>query len=252
MAQRLLLNLGQLGVVKNIPLFSGLTAEEKDNLFNGGGVYSYPAKKHLFRQGDPVKFLYIVCSGIVQECREVCDGHKVTANIYTVGDVFCKTSMFLKDRVHQTNAIAVSAVDIMELPMEKFKENLLKYESVATQLFSSLAQFSFMKQVEVEQQITMTAAQLLASFLRQICDLHGLDPRGFTLPYKKSLIASRLGMELETLSRALPKLKEFGISVQGSYVSFVQAQKASENVVKFPLIPKNIPLSKNIRAYAAL
>ncbi len=174
MAQRLLMNLDQLGVVKNNPLFSGLTAEEKDNLLQGGGVYSYSAKKHLFRQGDPVKFLYIVCSGIVQECRETSDGHEMTVNIYTVGDVFCKTSMFLKDRVHQMNAVAVSDVDVMELPMEKFKGNLLKYESVATQMFSSLAQFAFMKQVEVEQQVTMTAAQILASFCGKCAICTGL------------------------------------------------------------------------------
>jgi CRP-like cAMP-binding protein len=77
-----------------------------------------------------------------------------------------------------------------------------------------------MKQEEMERQVTMTAPQILAHFLRQICDSHGLDPRGFALPYKKSLIASRLGMELETLSRAWPKLKDHGIIVKGSYVSF--------------------------------
>jgi CRP-like cAMP-binding protein len=239
MAQRILMNLDQLDTVKNIPFFSGLAAEEKNDLLKGGGIYLYPAKHHLFRQGNPVKFLYIVCSGIVQECRETCDGHEVTANIYTVGDVFCKTSMFLKDCIHQTNAIAVSDVDVMELPIEKFKENLLKYESVATQLFSSLAQFAFMKQVEVEQQATMTAAQLVADFLKQMCSSYGLDPRGFTLPYKKSLIASRLGMELETLSRALPKLREYGITVKGSHVSFVQPQMQHANVVRFPLMTKN-------------
>ncbi len=59
-------------------------------------------------------------------------------------------------------------------------------------------------------------------------------------------------MELETLSRALPKLKAYGISVKGSHVSFVQAQTASANVVKFPLMLKNTPLSKNIRYYASL
>jgi CRP-like cAMP-binding protein len=239
MAQRLLMNLDQLGVVKNIPLFSGLTAEEKDNLLKGGGVYAYSAKKHLFRQDDPVIFLYILCNGIVQECRNTSDGHEVTVNIYRAGDVFCKTSMFLNDIVHPTNTIAVGDVDVMELPIEKFKENLLKYESVATHLFSSLAQFALMKQIEVEQRATMTAAQILAVFLQKTCDSYGLDPRGFTLPYKKSLIASRLGMKLETLSRALPRLKEYGITVKGSHVSFAQPQTAPDNIVTFPAVSKN-------------
>ena len=97
-----------------------------------------------------------------------------------------------------------------------------RHESVANRLLSSLARFAIMKQIEVEQQATMTAPQLLDCFLRQLCRSYELDPHGFTLPYKKSLIASRLGMEMETLSRAWPKLKDHGIMVKGSHVIFLE------------------------------
>ena len=63
------------------------------------------------------------------------------------------------------------------------------------------------------------------------------DVHGFTLPFKKSLIASRLGMELETLSRALPKLKEHGITVKGSQVVFHDvANDFSPRSVRLPSI----------------
>ena len=66
----------------------------------------------------------------------------------------------------------------------------------------------------------MSTTEILASFLKDTCKSYGIDSHSFTLPFKKSLIASRLGMELETLSRALPKLKEHGITVKGSQVFF--------------------------------
>jgi len=246
MAQRLSSNLAQLNVAKNIPLFSGLTTQEKDQLLKSASVYTYGDKKCIYRQEDAVKYIYIVCSGIVQECRQTSDGRELTVNIYSVGDVFCKTSPFAQDGVHTTNAITVGEADILELPIGIFKESLVKYGALTTQFFADLAQFAHQKQIEVEQQATMTATEIVACFLRKTCKVYGLDPNGFKLPFKKSLIASRLGMELETLSRTLPKLQEHGIFVKGSHVSFVRAKvegedKAGENnIVRFPAAVKAV------------
>ncbi len=253
MSQRLLINMDQLDIARNISLFSDLTENEKDSLLKEGGIYSYRSKECLFMEGDPIKFLYIVCDGLVQEFRQTADGRELTVNIHKKGDVFCKTEIFLNEGLHNTNAMAIDSAYVMELPIDKFKESLQKHKSVAQRLASSLARFAAMKQIEVEQQATMTSAQILALFLRQTCASHGLDPRGFSLPYKKSLIASRLGMKLETLSRALPKLKEQGITVKGSHVSFTDLKAsglaglqaaARGNAVKF------FPPSRKIREMA--
>jgi hypothetical protein len=72
----------------------------------------------------------------------------------------------------------------------------------------------------------MNATQIVACFLQHLCVSHQLDPRGFDLPYSKSLIASRLGMQLESFSRTLPKLRELGIVVSGKHVSFVNVNTA--------------------------
>lgn len=206
--------------IRNIPLFSGLTEEEKAALPKGEGPFSYADKELLFREDDPIEYLYVVCSGHVQEFRTTVCGHEITTDLHKAGDVFCKSAAFLKDGVFHSSARAIGNSHVIKLPLEQFKEIMKQHESVAGRLLSSLAQFAVMKQLEVEQHATMTAPQILAAFLRQLCVSYGLDPRGFTLPYKKALIASRLGMEMETLSRAWPKLKDLGIIVKGSHISF--------------------------------
>lgn len=240
MGQRIISNFDHMNVVKNIPLFSPLTTQEKDAVLKGSSIYSYGDKKYVYRQEDEVKSMYIVLSGIVQEVCQTSDGRELTVNIYSVGDIFCKTSPFAKDAVHTTNAITVGDADILELPIGGFRESLVKCGALTRQFFADLAQFAHAKQIEVEQQATLTATEIVASFLRKICGIYGLDPNGFTLPFKKSLIASRLGMELETLSRTLPKLKEHGIFVKGSHVSFVRAKADIDinNIVKFPAAAK--------------
>jgi hypothetical protein len=80
-------------------------------------------------------------------------------------------------------------------------------------------------QIEAEHQSTMSATQIVACFLQRLCVLYELDPSGFELPYSKTLIASRLRMELATFSRTLKKLKEEGINVERTHVVFTDKQK---------------------------
>jgi CRP-like cAMP-binding protein len=206
--------------VRNIPLFSSLPEEELEKLTHGAQINCYARNEYIFRQGDPVEHIHILCDGIVKEFRKSPDGCEFTTSIYESGDMFCKAELFLKGQVHRTHTVAVNTAYVLELPIQQFKECVERHDSIFHGLLATLAQYAFMKQLEVEQHLTMTTAEKVANFLKGLCASHGFDPQGFTLPYKKSLIASRLGIELETLSRVLPKLKELGIIVNGMHVSF--------------------------------
>ena len=65
---------------------------------------------------------------------------------------------------------------------------------------------------QLEQMKRLTAPQRLADFLLTLCP-NEEGPCEIKLPYEKSLIASRLGMKPESLSRALAKLKPLGVTV---------------------------------------
>jgi hypothetical protein len=66
--------------------------------------------------------------------------------------------------------------------------------------------------------------------LERLCLLYDFDPAGFELPISKTLIASRLRMELETFSRALKKLSAHGITVTGTHVAFTDRGKVGRFV----------------------
>ena len=73
------------------------------------------------------------------------------------------------------------------------KETARKYGSFAINLLSATDQVH-LAELEAEHQANMFAAQLVACFLQRLCVLYDFNPKGFDLPYSKSLIASRLGM----------------------------------------------------------
>jgi len=225
MAQRVLSDTINTGFVKNISLFSGLSEEEKDLLLRNGSIYFYNRKDTLFRRGDPVTHFYVICSGQVKLFHQTAEGCDVTTDIRIAGDTICTTGIFALHPHHHTHAEVIKDSTIMEFPMQWLKDAARAHNAVSMNLLSALSRHGHRQTMEMENQTCMTPVQLLAGFLQQTCRAQGLNPHGFTLPFSKTLIASRLSMSPETFSRALPKLKEMGINVTGTHVSLYGSQE---------------------------
>jgi CRP-like cAMP-binding protein len=219
MAQRVLSDTINTSFVKNISLFSGLSEMEKNLLLMKGSLYFYHRKDTLFRQGDPMTHFYVMCSGQVKLFHETKEGSDVTTDIRIAGDTICKTGIFALHDNHHTHAEVIKDATIMEFPVQWLKDAAREHNAVSLNLLSSISQRGHEQNMEAENRAYMTPVQLLAGFLQQTCTAQGLNPHGFTLPFSKTLIASRLSMTPETLSRSWPKLKEMGISVTGTHVN---------------------------------
>lgn len=205
--------------VRAFPLFSGLSEQDKNILIAGGKLRNCPRGKMLFAHGEPVTHFYIIINGTVQLFRGNLDGHEKTIDVLTTGQTMCESEIMSICHYHRVNALPVEDTVIMEFPASWLKEAAQKHSAFALNLLSLIAAQVHMAEVEAEHQATMSAAQLVACFMQRLCILYGFDPRSFELPYRKTLIASRLGMELETFSRTLNKLKEHNITVEGTHVS---------------------------------
>jgi CRP-like cAMP-binding protein len=229
--QRVLSGIISPDYIHNIQLFSGLAETEKEALCKGANVYSYPKKEVLFRQGDPITRFYIICSGAVKLCHATADGHEITNHLRTAGDTMNATAAFTSvGRVHGSNAIMVKDSVILDYSIDWLKQIVEQYPSVAGNLLHALSARAQDLELEVKNQAYMSCQQLLACFLTKTCVSEGLDPRGFRLPYSKSLIASRLRTTQETLSRILPRLKDFGITAESKNVRFDNLQSLETNL----------------------
>ncbi len=206
-------------VISTLPLFLGINEQEKSTLLGVARIRHLLRGQTLFFQGDPIICFYVVCRGTVQMFRETPDGHEITPDICISGDSLCPSEIIDSKPIYKVNARAVEDTTLLEVPMQWLKQNLQNFDHLMLKLFADISQRLQRTTVEVERQTTMSAAQLISCFLYELCVLYDFDPRGFELPYSKTLIASRLGMELETFSRSLHKLKEYGIIVQGTHVS---------------------------------
>ncbi|MER2520840.1 MAG: Crp/Fnr family transcriptional regulator [Bdellovibrionales bacterium] len=207
--------------VQSHPLFKGLGDAHRDAMLKAGHLRRYEDGQSVFMYGDPVRSFYLVCEGVVQLFRETPDGHELTAAVCLAGDTLGAHEIFMeKNAHHMVNAVAARASHILEFSADWLRENARKTGAFALNVLALLSKESRVACVEAEHKSSMSAAQQVACFLERMCVLHGYDPHGFSLPYSKTLMASRLGMELETFSRALGTLRDYGIFIQGGHVSF--------------------------------
>lgn len=231
------------------PLFEGLSDAHRDTMLKSGHLRRYEDGQSLFIYGDPVRSFYLVCEGVVQLFRETPDGHELTAAVCLAGDTLGAHEAFLeKDARYLANAVAARASQVLEFSADWLRDNARKTGTFALNVLAMLSRESRAAGMEAEHKSSMSAAQQVACFLERMCVIRGYDPRGFDLPYSKTLMASRLGMELETFSRALGTLRDYGITVQGARVSFRDLAKLEGFTCADCTIAGNCPEHERLRA----
>ena len=234
-------------IASTAAIFNGLSKEEQECLLEDGRINFLNKKEFLFHHGDPLQNFYVICLGTIQIYRSNLDGQKKTFDILTSQDIICDNKIFEPESNHQYNAVAISNTAVLEFSKNWLKENAKKYGEFALNLLSITSNNAQASEVEAEHKVTMSAAQNIACFLQKICKIYNFNPEGFDLPYNKKLIASRLGIEFETFSRNLPKLKDYGINVRGNHVMISSLNSLEENVCNHCSIWEDCPIRNHLR-----
>lgn len=234
-------------VVNKLKLFAGISSEERDRLLETGRLRHVARGEYLFLSGDPADHFYIVCQGDMQLMRETPDGKAVTIDVADRGKTIGKRDILNAFGHHTISALAASDATVLEFPAVWLK-NLAAHPTIAANILFTLSQYQHMVEIESEQKSTMNVAQRVGCFLQRLCVLHGFDPRGFNLPYSKALIASRLGMSPETLSRSLGALKEHGVRVEDSRVSFCDIHAMEEFICNHCSMSGDCPTHRTLLA----
>lgn len=233
--------------LSKIPLFEGLTDREKSAVALEGRLKTFLSKQHLFDYGSAATHFYVICSGIVKIFRVSPDGHEKVTDILTAGCTVGERAVFESSGVYQSNAEAVKDSIVIEFPLAWLKQSIKKYPQMSLNLIAQIAHQAEETALEAEHQTQNSAARLLACFLQRLCLAHDFNPHSFELPYTKSLIAARLGMELETFSRTLFKLRQQGILVKGSHVSFEDLSLLEGHICSNCSVADTCPTRKELR-----
>lgn len=198
-------------MVRATALFSALSRETAERLVDAPGTRVYEKGVLLFDQGAPAEFFYLVIDGWVKVFRSSIGGDETVVSLFQRGETFAEASIFMGGH-YPVSAETVTTCRLLRFSGRKLREIVREQPEVALSMLASSSQHLKMLVSQIDHMKRLTAPQRLAHFLLKLGPRAG-GPCTIDLPYEKALLANRLGMTPESLSRALGKLKPLGVSV---------------------------------------
>lgn len=199
-----------------LPLFEGLQPRELFHLIGDAWVEILPNGSLLFLQGDPARFFYVVLSGWVKLYRSTAEGNESVITVLPPGESFAEAAAF-EEGTYPVSAAIVEDARLLAIPAPPFLEKVLAERRLAIKMMASMSRRLRQLVMQVEDLSLRSSVERLAAYLATLCH----ETEGSTtvrLPFDKALIASQLGMQPETLSRSLARLRAMGIAAEGNRI----------------------------------
>lgn len=203
-------------LLERLPLFAGLGQDTLTRLLADARVESWPRGSLLFRQDEPATCFYVILVGWVKLFRSSRDGQESVVHVFTRGESFAEAAIFAGGE-YPVSASVPDTSRLLAVPAEPFLRVIETEPAVARNMLAAMSRHLRQLVTRLEQLNAQPAPQRLAAFLLGLApEAHG--PVELHLPIDKALIAARLGMQPETLSRAFARLRREGVDTTGERV----------------------------------
>lgn len=215
-------------ILKQFKIFDSCSDDFIESLSKQAQTLDLPKGKIIFINEDHADHFYFVLSGWVKLFRETLDGAQAIIDILPQNHIFGETSIF-QDDIYPYSAEVAEAAKIISLPLSLLKSEIASNPKLAMSMMSSMARYRKQQDQEIENRTLKNAPQRIGCFLLRLIDSNAQGAATIHLPYDKTLVASRLGMQPETFSRALNKLKDhIEMSVKGSTIEIADSKDLIE------------------------
>jgi len=223
----------EIDVIRQLDLFAQADEKTINDLVGASFLQRFPPKVELIRQNEYADFLYVLIEGKVEL-------YASTDNRETVIEVLDPIALFIvaamvNDQLCLVSARTLSACRLLMIPTDKVH---LAMETDINFMRAMLVDMSrrYRRVVkEVKNLKLRPSVERLANWLLHARNLQK-NENYIDLPFEKRILASRLGMTPENLSRGFANLSEHGIKVDGARIVFVDIEKLTAFAKTDPLI----------------
>ncbi len=217
-------------LLKRLPLFAELSTEQIDDLAAGTREKRLAKGEMLFNKGDAPRGLYLIVSGQIKLAFPSLAGNEKVIEIIGPKQSFGEAVMFM-DRPYPVFAEALADTLLLHIGKSTVFGMLEHDVSFARRMLAglSLRLHSLVNDVEAYSQ--RSSAQRVIGYLLEHSAQAGDDNGAcaFALPTTKQVIASRLNLTPETLSRVFHDLAEAGlITVEGRQITIHDQRRLRE------------------------
>lgn len=192
-------------------LLKKLPESLQSNLIKSARALEFDRGSTVFLQGEHAHAIYIVADGWVKLYRIAPNGAEAVVGVFTKGRSFGE-AVALRNEAYPVSAESVTFCRLIRIDASIILNEIRESPDLAIAILSATFTHLHSLVAQVEGLKARTGAQRVAQFLLDLAHCEGGECE-VRLPYDKVLIAGRLGMKPESLSRAFGKLKQVGVTI---------------------------------------
>jgi CRP-like cAMP-binding protein len=219
-----------IATARSAALFSSLPHELAGSILKQATARAFRRGETIFIQGDIAQSIYVVLDGWVKLFRITPTGAEAVVGVFTKGRSFGEAVAFDHAPLPVT-AEAVTDTRLLMIRTSILSNMMQERPEIATAIVASTFRHLHALVAQIEQLKAHTGAQRVAEFLLELCECQS-GSCTITLPYDKSLIAGRLGMQPPSLSRAFNRLEEHGVKISQNMATISDVDKLRQYMLE--------------------
>jgi CRP-like cAMP-binding protein len=219
-----------LAIAREAVLFASLPDELADTILQRATTRSYRRGETVFLQGDPSESIFVVLDGWIKLFRITSTGAEAVVGVFTKGRSFGEAVAF-SGGAYPVSAEVVTDSRLLHVRASILSTMMRDRPEIATAILASAFRHLHGLVAQLEQLKAHTGAQRVAEFLLELC-LREKGSCTITLPYDKTLIAGRLGMQPQSLSRAFNRLETQGVKISHNQATIADVERLREYMLQ--------------------
>lgn len=198
-----------------IPCLSKLRLEELDLIAKKSELRGYTKDTLVFAQSDPIKFFFIVETGLLKAYKSSPDGRELAIEFFEPGDHFCFPLHHHIKAQHIVNTIALKDSTLIIIPSEIF-DNLLKsvLNETGYRVVLELCNKIHLLSDIIDDMAFKNVEQRVIKALFKLSQEQENDTNRILIKTTHQKIAFLTGTVREVVARTMSKLKNKGVVLE--------------------------------------
>lgn len=200
-------------VLADFRLFRGVPDAHVARVMRGARVRQLAPREVYLKYGGRIAAMPFLLAGTVELSMKRGSVKRIF-RIVSAGDSFCEAMVVARAR-SPFDVVALESSEVLAVPVERIEELADRDKTFARALRELLAERAIAALGDLDTG-TLLSRERLASYLASLAEKTGDGTWHAALPVTKTVLAARLGMKKETLSRVFRSLVDEGtITVAG-------------------------------------
>jgi CRP/FNR family transcriptional regulator, transcriptional activator FtrB len=205
-----------IAAVRGQRIFAGVTGRRVNAMLAVSFLQRFPAHLEFAHEGEAADFLHVVIEGKVEIFSAYRD-RETTFSVVGPGNCFITAAVVL-DRIYLKSARSLTACRVLLIPADAVRQCFNADAAFARAMAVDLALAYRGVVKELKNQKLRSGLERLANWLLVYRSENGNAVK-FDLPFEKKVLAARLGLAPEVLSRSFAALRPYKVKVTGATIT---------------------------------